>query len=493
MGDERRNKMSKVGLSKKDERFREFALEGNLWKVVFSVGFPLALYQTLSLIFRLLDTMMASHISAESVSAVAYLSQINSLLSAVGGGLAIGGSLQISKAYGAGDFEMVKKRVNSLLGLCGLLGLGVLCMVPFSGTILRVANTPKELIGIGSRYFSIELFAMVITYINNVYIAVERARGNTKRILKLNMIIIVVKLSLTALFVYVLNGDIQMIAIANVVAQSVMLVAAIVNLNKKGNAFGFSFKSISFKWSVIGPMLTLSGPVMVEKAAFSFGKVIVNSMSGQYGPLAVGALGISNNIGGVTTGPQNGFQESGAAIISQNLGANKVKRALDTFKKVLAINLMIGAMGLVVTLVFLKPISYLFASSASGFDTEFQNMIISMYRMECIGTCLPLGINAAVISLLLGFGYTKYTLLINFCRVFAFRIPVLYALQKYTDLGAISCGLVMLISNFLVTILSIVIAFFVIRYICKTHQIHFFGKEVLDTEQNFGEAVSSQE
>ena len=372
---------------------------------------------------------------------------------------------------------MVKKRVNSLLGLCGILGLVVLTMIPFSGTILRFANTPKELIGIGSRYFSIELFAMVITYINNVYIAVERARGNTKRILKLNLMIIVVKLSLTALFVYVLNGDIQMIAVANVVAQSVMLIAAFVNLNKKGNAFGFSLKSISLKKSVIGPMLTLSGPVMVEKAAFSFGKVIVNSMSGQYGPLAVGALGISNNIGGVTTGPQNGFQESGAAIISQNLGANQVKRALDTFKRVLAINLIIGVIGLITTLIFLKPISFIFASSSSGFDTEFQNMIIEMYKMECIGSCIPLGINAAVISLLLGFGYTKYTLLINFCRVFAFRIPVLYALQKFTNLGAKSCGLVMCISNISVTVLSSCIAFFVIRRICRENNIKFWVKE----------------
>lgn len=479
--------MSSVGLSKKDERFREFALHGSLWKVVFSVGFPLALYQTLSLVFRLLDTMMASHISAESVSAVAYLSQINNLLSAVGGGLAIGGSLEISKAYGAGDFEMVKKRVNSLLGLCGLLGLVVLSMVPFSGTILRFANTPKELIGIGSRYFSIELIAMVITYINNVYIAVERARGNTKRILNLNMMIIVVKLSLTALFIYVLHGDIQMIAIADVAAQSVMLVAAIVNLNKKGNAFGFSLKSISFKKPVIGPMLTLSGPVMVEKAAFSFGKVIVNSMSGQYGPLAVGALGISNNIGAVTTGPQNGFQESGAAIISQNLGANQVKRALDTFKRVLAINLMIGVLGLITTLIFLKPFSFIFASSSSGFDTEFQNMIIEMYKFECIGSCIPLGINAAVISLLLGFGYTKYTLLINFCRVFAFRIPVLYALQRFTNLGAISCGMVMCISNISVTVLSSIIAFFTIKRICKEHNIKFWAKE----EQTDSEELSS--
>ena len=56
-------------------------------------------------------------------------------------------------------------------------------------------------------------------------------------------------------------------------------------------------------------MLTLSFPVIVERIAFAVGKVIVNSMSTVYGSWTVGALGISNNIGGITTNPQNGFQE----------------------------------------------------------------------------------------------------------------------------------------------------------------------------------------
>lgn len=465
--------MSGVSVSSKEMNFRKFALKGDLWKVVLKVGVPLAFYQSLNLVFKLLDTMMASHISAESVSAVAYLSQINSMISAVGGGLAVGSSLEISKAYGAGDYELVKKRVSSLVAMCSVLGGVLLCMIPFSEHILRLANTPTELINIGSRFFSIELIAIVITFFNSVYLAIERARGNTKRILYLNVVIILVKLSLTALFVYVLNSGIHMIAVANVISQTIILIVAVINLNKKDNAFGFSFKSIALKRAVIEPMLKISGPVIVEKMAFSFGKVIVNSMCGSYGGLAVGALNISNNISGITTGPQGGFQESGAAIISQNLGASQIKRALDTFKRTVVVNVTIGFVGLATTLIFLEPITYVFANSAGGFDAEFQNMIIMMYRIEVFGACIPLAFNSAVMALLLGFGYTKLTLLINFLRLFVFRIPVLYALQTYTDLGAISCGLVMLISNTLVSITSLVVAFFVIRHICKRDNIKF--------------------
>ncbi|MFA9376191.1 MAG: MATE family efflux transporter [Lachnotalea sp.] len=461
-------------LSEKDEAFRDFSLNENMWLVVLQVGFPLALYQGLTQIFKILDSMMASHISATAVSAVAYLSQINMMVAAVGGGLAVGGSLKISQAYGEGNYDLVKKRVNSLFALCALLGAALLVFVlPFTVPLLRLANTPEELITIGSRYFAIELIGLVITFLNNVYICVERARGNSKRILYLNVIVIGIKLLLTALFVYVLNFGITMIAMATIISQSLLLIAGIINMNQKGNAFGLSLKSMSLKKEITRPMISLSFPVIIEKVAFAFGKVIVNSMSGMFGSLTVGALGISNNIGGLTTNPQNGFQEGAAAIISQNLGAGKPKRALDAFKKVMVINLIVGVIGFVLTRVYLNEISMIFSNSVDGVDYEFKEMISKIYMYESLGGCIPLAINASIVSLLLGFGYTKHTLLINFCRIFIFRIPVLWGLQHFTSIGSESVGIVMLVSNVAVTIFSCIVAVIVVKKICKRYNITF--------------------
>ncbi|PXV89106.1 putative MATE family efflux protein [Lachnotalea glycerini] len=470
-----------VVLSKKDEEYREFSLNGNMWKVVLHVGLPLALFQGLTQIFKILDSMMASYISATSVSAVAYLSQINMMIGAIGGGLAVGGSLKISQAYGEGDYEMVKKRVNSLFALCALLSFGLLFLIPFTVPLLRLANTPEELITIGSRYFELELIGLIIWFFNNVYICVERARGNSKRILYLNLLVIAVKLLLTAIFVYVLKGGITMISVATILSQLILFIAGGVNLNQKGNAFGLSLKSMTLKRKVIKPMLSLSFPVIVEKVAFSFGKVIVNSMSGMYGSLTVGALGISNSIGGLTTNPQNGFQDGGAAIISQNLGAGKPQRALDAFKKELVINVVVGIIGLVLTRTYLNQISIIFSDSMNGMNYEFREMICNIYKLESLGGCIPLAINATVISLMLGFGYTKCTLLINFCRIFIFRIPVLWGLQHFTTLGNESVGIVMLVSNVAVTIFSCIVAWVVIKKICKEYQVSFWNvQEIIE-------------
>ena len=460
-------------LSKKDEQFREFSLNGPMWRVVLYVGFPLALYESLNQLFKILDTMMASHIGASAVSAVAYLSQINMMISAVGTGLAVGASIKVSQAYGAGDFMLVKKRVSTMFDMCGALGIAILLvLVPFTPEFLRLMNTPEEFSADGSTYFRLELFGMVITFFNNVYIAIERARGNSKRILILNTAVIVVKLGLTAWFVYGLGGGINMISCATIISQSLLLLAACINMNQKGNAFGFSLRAISIKKEVICPMLTLSFPVIVERIAFAVGKVIVNSMSTVYGSWTVGALGISNNIGGITTNPQNGFQEGGSSIISQNLGAGRPKRALLAFRWVLYIDMLIGLVIMTASLLCLNQLAGLFA----GDNAEFAGMIKQIYRFEAVGA-IPLGVNAAVMALLYGFGKTRVTLVMNFCRVFLFRVPVLWALQQFTDLGNVSAGIVMAVSNVASGVLAAVVGVIEIRRICNTYDVRYFGGE----------------
>ena len=456
----------KAELTQKDQIFLDRSLNGTMWKVILTIGTPLALYQGLNGIFTVLDTMMASHISKESVSAVAYLSQLNSILSAVGGGLAVGAGIQISRAYGEGNFALVRKRVSSLYVLCltvGLLMLGGI--LPFTGSFLRMAGTPDELIAVGTQYFIVELFVMVVKFLNNVYIAVERARGNSKRILWLNMLVTAVKLSLTALFVYVLEGDLVMIGVASLISQLSLLFFAVKNSLTGEGAFAFSRQAVSLRGDqVTPPMVVQSVPVSAEKALFAFGKTVVNSMCTVYGAVMVGAMGVSNNLGGITTNPQAGFQEGAASIISQNYGAGKYRRVLEAFFAALAVNVLLGA---VISAVELWQLDLLAGFFDSG-DPEFHRMIARTYRYEALGA-VPLGVNSAVMALLYGLGKTRLTLVLNVARVFLFRIPVFWFLQNFTNAGEASVGMVMMISNTSVAVMSVLVALVVVRNFKRHH------------------------
>ena len=446
-------------LTQKDARFLDWSLNGPMLRVVLYVGTPLALYQGFNMLFMILDTMMASHISKESVSAVAYLSQLNLLLSAVGGGLAVGAGIQISRAYGEGNFPLVRRRVSSLYIISLALGLLMLvAILPFTNGFLRLAGTPEELIEVGARYFAVELIGLVVKFLNNVYIAVERARGNSRRIMYLNFLVIAVKLSMTAVFVYILHSGLVMIAVASVASQMVLLAFAVKNSLVADGAFSFSAEAVSLDRETTRPMILQSIPVIAEKALFAFGKTVVNAMSTVYDATMVGALGVSNNLGGITTNPQNGFQEGASAIISQNYGAGKYRRVLEAFYAVLLVNVVIGA---VISGLELWQMHWLAGFFDSG-SSAFHDKIVSVYRYEAFGA-VPLGVNASVLALFYGLGKTRLTLLLNFARVFIFRIPVFWILQNWTNAGESSVGIVMLVSNFSSGVLAGILAFIVLR------------------------------
>ena len=171
-------------------------------------------------------------------------------------------------------------------------------MIPFAEFFLRLGRTTDSMITVGTQYFAVELGAITLNFLNSVYIAIERARENSRLILRLNIVILLLKLGLTALFVYVLNGDVVTIAMATLISQTVFFLFALRNMSDSGNPFGFSIRAISFRKDTALPMLKTSLPAAAERAAFAYGKLIVNSMCTVYGDSTVGALGVSNNIGG---------------------------------------------------------------------------------------------------------------------------------------------------------------------------------------------------
>ncbi|MFI3226227.1 MAG: MATE family efflux transporter [Clostridia bacterium] len=455
--------MEKI-LSEKDIKKREMILSGNMWYVVICISGPLAIYQWMQQFFRVFDTMIAAQISPMSVSAVSYLTQISSLVTALGTGLAIGSCIKISEAYGAAEYEDVHLRVNELFKMCMLIAIIVIIFIPFSAPLLKIMGTPNDFIVEGSVYFSIILVDCAINLFSTAYIAMERVRGNSGRILKLNLIAFVLKLALSMLFVFGFKMGVSMMAVASVLSDLVVFSAFIYHfcIKNKGDIFSISSYNLRIKRDVTKPMLSVSYPVIAEKVTFQFGKYIMSAMAAIYGSLVSGALGISNTIGGMITTLQTGFQDAGASIISQNVGAGNKRRSLDAFYKLCTINIIIGIIGYLLATGYLP----LIASFFDGGDPEFSQIIQDVYIWEAYGS-VPLGVFAAASALLYGYGYTKLTLILNFSRLFILRIPVLWFFQNFTELGTHGVGICMGISNGGTGVLGGIVVIFVIMHLKK--------------------------
>ena len=462
-------KTKEICLSEKEEKLRHFILNDSMFKIVLKLGLPIAFFQGLNHLLRVIDSFMAASIDATAVSMVSYFGQMNLVITGLGLGLATGATLKISQMYGKGDYKTVRKQISSLFAFAAIFCLVVfILVVPLVTPILRFMNAPEEFIELGRNYFLIEFFSVMIMFLNAIYIALERVQGNAKRILNMNLVSMVMRLSFTAFSVYILQEGITFIAISTLLSQSFIFVYGLYNLIGKSQVFTISIKDVTFKKDLLWPMITTSIPIMIERSAFHVGKVVVNIMVTGFGPLVVGGLGLSSLLTAIGVSPQMGLQDATIAIMAQNLGANKYKRIIEAFKAILIINIVQAILFFLPSFILARYTTSLFAIG----DPVFHDIIYSIYIFD-VWSILVLSVFGAVMALLFGLGLTKLTLFLNFCRLFLFRIPVLWFLQNFTDLQENAVGIVMIFSNTAVSMLGIIIGAVCVYRLCKEHKISF--------------------
>lgn len=461
------NQDKTIVLDPKEQKRRQFMLTGNTLQVLIVIALPLVFYNCIYQIFQFVDTLIAADMSAAVVSAVSFIQQLETMLMAIGHALAVGGGILIARYYGAGDMENVSKHISTIFFMGCIVAVAILVtFVTFATPFLRLMNMPEDLISVGTVYFRVVVTSLVMVFINTIYLATEKARGNTKKIMYYNFLVLFSKTALNIILVYFWKKDIVMLACATLVSHSILTVIAIVNLFSKKNVFRVSIKKASFKLKTLKPIIKMSLPIFLEKFVFSFGKAIVNSMAATYGSMIVGALGVSNRLGGLATTPPMGVQEAESTLVSQNVGNHNVKRALTFFKKSIIVNMTMAVVFLVTMLLCKNHLINLFSKGNPAFATE----IAKIYQYEIYGSIF-LAIATTVHGLLYGFGFTRIAMILNIARLFAFRIPVLWIIQNWTNLGSEGVGLTMFISNALYGISTVIAVIFVIIKIKKSNAI----------------------
>lgn len=443
----------------KDLIRRERVLNGNLVQAIISICAPIFLYNLFNSFYSVIDAVVVARIDPTSVSAVAMLSQIQHLLSSLGSGVAAGGGIIVARIFGAGDMEKARFNSNQVISLSTVIVILLLAIcLPLALPIMRLSGVPDELIAIGTGYFIVQILSLAFMFYNSVFMAMQKAKGNTKIMFWLNILAMVIKLGLSLLFIWVLDKkDIMWVAIATMVGQATMFVILLLMMLERDNLLALKFSEFKLDFSVCKKIAAISFPIFLGKFIFSFGKVSINSMCKAYGPLVVGALGVSNNVNGLATTPINSFEEGTSTIISQNLGAGNEKRALKTFRYSFFMATGLGIIGYILIRFILQDeiIGLYNQNELAEGAAEFLQLIKSIHKYDSL-SILALAVNSAVLGVLYGYGKTKMTMILNISRVFVFRIPILWYLQTFhKEIGAEAAGLSMGISNICIAIASL--------------------------------------
>lgn len=467
-----------VNAKQKSVERRKLILNGDIFKTILIVCLPLAIYQLFNSVSTLIDQIICADISTEASNAVASIAQLKNTISAFGGGLAAGGAVLVARYFGAGDIKMAKKSSGNLLVMSIILSIIIIAIfIPLAKPIMKICQISDVAIEIGYTYFVLQLFELAIVSLNNVFIGLEKAKGNSKIILYLNVGVILIKLGLTCLFVYGCHfDDIFWVEVATIIAQASLLGVGIFYMFRKANILQVTPSTFKISKVIIKDILFLSIPIFFGKFIMNLGKVTVNALCGLFynvstDSLIVGALGISNNISGVVTGMTSTLEDSESSIVSQNLGNGNLKRTIKFFIRIVIIAAIVAVAGYVLTrFIFLDELVNLFNSNDDK-GAYYTNMIKEIYVYDSLS--IPaLGICSAVLGLLYGYGKTFLATILNFSRIGVRILSIVIIHYTLPEVSGPTCaGISMGISNGTILLLSLV--FFAIFFISlKKHGYH---------------------
>lgn len=446
-----------------EKKKRHQILQGKILPTILMICIPLMLYQFFNSFYNIIDQIMAANIEENAISKIGVIAQIKNSVSAFGGGLAGGGAVLVARYYGAGELDHARKAGANMFFVSILMSAIILVLfIPLSYPILKIAQTPN----INSNtitYFILCLIELIFVSINNIFIGLEKIKGNSKKILYLNIGMLLIKLALNAFFVYVVKvNNIAYLELSTIIGQFVLFSIGIVIMFGRKNMLQIKISNMKPKKLYIVPIIKLSVPIFFGKFVMNLGKAVVNGMCGSFYNLQTdgmitGALAVSNNLSGLVTSPISVYEEGQSTIVSQNIGNRNLKRTLKTFKTTLLVVAVFCTIGFIlVRFVFLDELTKLFSITKTQTSTNglsMSELIKEIFYFDSLS--IPaLGLTSCLLGLLYGYGKTFLSGILNGSRILI-RIITL-AICHGIGIDYHAAGISMGISNILIGVMSLI-------------------------------------
>ena len=305
--------------------------KGNIPKQLLLFTLPFMASNALQVLYSTIDMMIVGKfVGTAGLSAVSQSSQIVNFSVMICLGVSNAGQVLVSQAIGSGKREKINPIIGTLF--CILMILAVVfsgIIISLRTGILNLMHVPVESYEMAMDYMVICGCGLIFTAGYNMVSAVLRGMGDSKRPLLFIVIASITNLALDILFTGMLGFGVAGAAWATVIGQAVSFLFSICYLYKNKQSFGFDFKRESFriKKTYARMIILLGTPMAIQSGFINLSMLFVNSIINQVGVVASATFGVGVRIDDIVNKISQGIQYAAMPMISQNIGADRKKRA----------------------------------------------------------------------------------------------------------------------------------------------------------------------
>ena len=359
-------------------------LNENILSLLKQLAIPASTGMLFNTLYNVVDTFYAGFISTQAVSALTISFMVFFLIIGLGYGFSSAITAILGNSFG--------KRKNKLASIYAHKGLLFIPILGVFLTILGYIFAPSMFVLLGARdeylqdaitYINPILFGTIFFMFNFSLNSILVALGDTKTYRNTLIFGFFANLVLNPLFMFgflfIPAMGLSGISFATVLIQ-------IINMSymfyKVLQTKVIHFEKLSYflpDLRVYKLFLTQGIPSSLNMLIMSIGSVILTYFVAQYGVMAVAGYGIAFRVEQLMLLPILGLSTAVLTIVSNNFGAKKYDRVIETLRVSIKYGFILSTVGIIVLTIFGKFLISLFDSTAIVIDFGIKYLLVEIW------------------------------------------------------------------------------------------------------------------
>ena len=379
-------------------------LEGNPMKSIIRFALPIMISSLLQYNYIIVDNIIVGrYVNTDALAAVGSVGSINSFIIGAALGLTSGFTIPVAHAYGADDRKKSAHFAGNSISLAFIIGIVLVVVAHLVSTpLLRLINTPENIIGLSSAYVNILYYAIPFQMLSNNFTAISRAVGESKKPLYYFMVSVAANLILDIIFVKEFGLGVEGAALATLISHAIAAALTGVYVLRFCDKIRITKSDLRPLKETALKQFKLGVPVSLQFTITSMGSMCLQSAVNSFGSNVVAGFTAAGRIENLANIPISGLGVATQTFVGQNYGAQKYTRITKSVSKIYVLDIFLSLiLGLI--LIFVGPYA------VSLFMTEQNPEIIFAAKsyLRAVGMCFPLVATLFVLrNTLQGLGFT---------------------------------------------------------------------------------------
>ena len=399
---------------------------GSVLKNIAYFSLPYLLSYFLQTLYGLADLFIIGQFEGvASTTAVSIGSQVMHMLTVMIVGLAMGSTVCIGQAVGAGDKKHASAAIGNTVTLFMLLSVVITALLlALVRPIVSVMSTPAEAADGTRAYLTICFIGIPFITAYNIISSIFRGLGDSKSPMIFIAVACAANIALDYIFIGAMGLGPAGAALGTTLSQAISVVFSLVVILRRKSGISLERRDLHPQRDTMGRLLRIGVPVAAQDGLIQIAFIVITVIANRRGLDAAAAVGIVEKIISFVFLVPSSMLSTVSALCAQNIGAGKQARAEQTLRYAIIIAVSFG--------IIIALLTQFISEQAVGLFTPDVIVITlgGQYLRGYIWDALFAGIHFCFSGYFCACGRSEISFIHNISAIALVRIPGVYLTSK---------------------------------------------------------------